>query len=41
VGEYHYSLQAEADADEITAFTIAKWDAVQAATYIGGLEAMC
>jgi toxin ParE1/3/4 len=41
VAEYRYSLQAEADADEITAFTIRKWDVAQAARYISGLEALC
>jgi len=41
VAEYRYSVLAEADADEITAFTIRKWDVTQAAKYIGGLEALC
>jgi toxin ParE1/3/4 len=41
VAEYRFSIQAEADADEIAAFTIRTWDAAQASRYIGGLEALC
>jgi toxin ParE1/3/4 len=41
VAEYRYSLQAEADVDEITAFTIRTWDGAQAAEYISGLETLC
>jgi toxin ParE1/3/4 len=41
VGEYRYSLLAEADADEIAAFTIETWDHRQAERYLSGLEALC
>lgn len=41
MAEYRYSLQAEADADEIAAFTVRRWDVMQAAKYIGGLETLC
>jgi len=41
VAEYRYSLLAEADADDIAAFTIRKWDARQAASYLSDLESLC
>ena len=39
MAEYRYARKA--DADGIAAFTITRWDAAQAARYIGGLEALC
>jgi toxin ParE1/3/4 len=41
VAEYRYSLLAEADADDIAAFTVRTWDARQAYQYLVGLEALC
>jgi toxin ParE1/3/4 len=38
VAEFSVSLLTEADIDDITAFTIKRWDLAQADRYIGGLE---
>ena len=41
MAEFRFSVQAEADARGIAAFTIRTWDVAQAAKYLGGLEALC
>ena len=38
---YVLSLRAEADLDDIIAFTVHKWDAAQAGRYVAALEACC
>jgi toxin ParE1/3/4 len=40
VAEFTTSVLAEGDLDDIAAFTVRRWDAAQAARYLGGLEAL-
>lgn len=40
MAEFTTSVLAEGDLDDIAAFTVRRWDAAQAARYLGGLEAL-